>query len=87
MTVTDFKLERYFAKYEFTTKYLLSSSDCDGYPLQYVLDCATVAEGKCMMKSNWSPDSHVRVDVCPEKNIYLKNKPFALLNSVLSRIA
>lgn len=44
MHLTDFKLERYFAKYEFTTKYLLSSSDCDGYPLQYVLDCATPAE-------------------------------------------
>lgn len=44
MNLTDFKLERYFAKYEFTTKYLLSSSDCDGYPLQYVLECATPAE-------------------------------------------
>ncbi|MFM8739092.1 MAG: hypothetical protein ACKOC0_02680 [Cytophagales bacterium] len=44
MHLTDFKLERYFAKYEFSTKYLLSSSDCDGYPLQYVLDCATPAE-------------------------------------------
>jgi aspartate/methionine/tyrosine aminotransferase len=30
MHITPFKLERYFAKYEFTTKYLLSSSDCDG---------------------------------------------------------
>lgn len=46
MTLTDFKLERYFAKYEFTTKHLLSSSDCDGYPLQYILDCATAAERK-----------------------------------------
>ncbi|MFM7856107.1 MAG: aminotransferase class I/II-fold pyridoxal phosphate-dependent enzyme [Flammeovirgaceae bacterium] len=44
MHLTDFKLERYFAKYEFSTKYLLSSSDCDGYPLQYVLDCATPRE-------------------------------------------
>jgi len=66
MTLTYFKLERYFAKYDFTTKHLLSSSDCDGYPLQYVLDGATVAEGKYLMKSNWSPSSHVRA-VCPEK--------------------
>jgi aspartate/methionine/tyrosine aminotransferase len=30
MNLKPFKLERYFAKYEFSTKYLLSSSDCDG---------------------------------------------------------
>jgi len=34
------KLERYFAKYEFSTKYLISSSDCDGYSLEYILSCA-----------------------------------------------
>lgn len=30
MNIKPFKLERYFAKYEFSVKYLLSSSDCDG---------------------------------------------------------
>ena len=30
MNLKPFKLERYFAKYEFSTEYLLSSSDCDG---------------------------------------------------------
>lgn len=30
MKLKPFKLERYFAKYEFSAKYLLSSSDCDG---------------------------------------------------------
>lgn len=30
MQIKPFKLERYFAKYEFSAKYLLSSSDCDG---------------------------------------------------------
>lgn len=35
-----FKLERYFAKYEFHVKYLLSSSDCDGFSMNYVLNCA-----------------------------------------------
>jgi len=44
MDMEPFKLERYFAKYEFCTRYLLSSSDCDGYPLQYVLDCADERE-------------------------------------------
>ncbi len=44
MKIPDFKLERYFAKHEFSAQYLLSSSDCDGYPQQYVLDQATDAE-------------------------------------------
>jgi aspartate/methionine/tyrosine aminotransferase len=44
MLIDEFKLERYFAKYEFTTKYLLSSSDCDGYSLEYILSCANKAE-------------------------------------------
>jgi len=30
MQITPFKLERYFAQYEFSSKFLLSSSDCDG---------------------------------------------------------
>jgi len=30
MKLKPFKLERYFAKYEFSVKYLLCSSDCDG---------------------------------------------------------
>ena len=44
MRIKPFKLERYFAKYEFCTQYLLSSSDCDGYSLEYVLDCADKTE-------------------------------------------
>ncbi len=46
MLIEDFKLERYFAKYEFTAKYLLSSSDCDGYSLDYILSLATPDEQK-----------------------------------------
>ncbi len=30
MKIAPFELERYFARYEFSTRYLLSSSDCDG---------------------------------------------------------
>lgn len=40
MEIKDFKLERYFAQHEFTAKYLLSSSDCDGYELKSVLSSA-----------------------------------------------
>src|SRR5450759_1578819 len=49
MNLNDFKVERYFAKYEFTAKYLLSSSDCDGYSMNYVLDLASNEE-----KEQWN---------------------------------
>lgn len=35
-----FTLERYFAQYEFSTRYLLSSSDCDGLTMQSLLEMA-----------------------------------------------
>jgi len=44
MRIKDFAVERYFAKYEFTAKYLLSSSDCDGYGMDYVLGLASDSE-------------------------------------------
>src|ERR1017187_6782331 len=44
MRLKDFQVERYFAKYEFTAKYLLSSSDCDGYSMQFVLNLASESE-------------------------------------------
>lgn len=40
MPIQPFKLERYFAKYEFSTRYLLSSSDCDGLRQEELLDWA-----------------------------------------------
>lgn len=40
MQIQPFKLERYFAKYEFSVKYLLSSSDCDGLEQKELLSFA-----------------------------------------------
>jgi aspartate/methionine/tyrosine aminotransferase len=40
MNLKPFKLERYFAKYEFSVKYLLSSSDCDGLVQRSLLEMA-----------------------------------------------
>lgn len=45
MKLESFALERYFAKYEFSAPHLLSSSDCDGWPLDEILalaDCQTL---------------------------------------------
>ncbi|MEM8889591.1 MAG: aminotransferase class I/II-fold pyridoxal phosphate-dependent enzyme, partial [Bacteroidota bacterium] len=44
MKIADFKLERYFAKYEFSAKYLLSSSDCDGFGMAEILEQANKEE-------------------------------------------
>jgi len=40
MKLRPFQLERYFAQYEFSVKYLLSSSDCDGLPQSELLALA-----------------------------------------------
>lgn len=48
MKLTEFAVERYFARYEFTAKYMLSSSDCDGFAMSEVLSLASPAE-----KSLW----------------------------------
>ena len=40
MKIAPFQLERYFAKYEFSTKYLLSCSDCEPLTLSEVLEMA-----------------------------------------------
>ena len=40
MQIKPFRLERYFANYEFSVKYLLSASDCDGLPMSKLLSYA-----------------------------------------------
>ena len=44
MKINPFLLERYFAQYEFSSRYLLSSSDCDGFSLKEILALANSKE-------------------------------------------
>ncbi len=44
MQFKTFKLEDYYAKYEFTTKYMLSSSDAESWSLKELLEMATSEE-------------------------------------------
>lgn len=44
MEIEPFKLERFFAKHEFSSKYLFSSSDCDGFGIKDVLSFASGEE-------------------------------------------
>ena len=37
MKINEFKLERFFAKYEFTAPYLLCSSDCESWTIEELL--------------------------------------------------
>jgi len=46
MLPDPFKLERYFAKYEFNTRYLLCSSDCESLTIQELLDLEPGAAGR-----------------------------------------
>ncbi|MBT3188971.1 MAG: hypothetical protein HN736_13540 [Anaerolineae bacterium] len=41
MQIPPFTLERYFAKHEFSAKYLLSSSDCESLRLPELLEMAS----------------------------------------------
>jgi aspartate/methionine/tyrosine aminotransferase len=40
MKIEPFALERYFAKHEFSARYLLSSSDCEAFPMAELLSIA-----------------------------------------------
>ena len=44
MQIAPFKLERYFARYEFSTKYLLCSSDCESMQVDELLAYEPAAE-------------------------------------------
>ncbi len=44
MRIQDFEIERYFAKYEFSTQHLLCCSDCDGFRVSDILQFATADE-------------------------------------------
>ena len=51
MKIKPFKLERYFAKYEFNTKYLLASSDCQSLSIEDLLAFEKGAEEK--FREHW----------------------------------
>lgn len=48
----EFKLERYFGRYEFSTRYLLSSSDCESLRLDEVLAMASPPEREAWERLN-----------------------------------
>jgi len=78
MQITPFKLERYFAKYEFSARYLLCSSDCESLPVGDLL--AMEADAEAALKRLWlgyteSPGApslrheitHIYTSIAPEQ--------------------
>ena len=51
MRLEDFKLEDFFAKYEFNVKYLLCSSDCESFTVNELLKLEDSAEKN--LKNHW----------------------------------
>ena len=51
MKIEDFKLEEYFAKHEFSAKYLLCSSDCESFSIKELLALEDDAERN--FKEHW----------------------------------
>lgn len=51
MKIDPFKLEEYYAKYEFTTKYMLSSSDCESFSINEILKMSPGSEEE--FKKQW----------------------------------
>jgi len=51
MDVKPFRIERYYAQYEFTTRYMLSSSDCESRTIEDVLALEAGAHDRLL--STW----------------------------------
>lgn len=80
MQLPPFKLERYFAKYEFTTEFLLCSSDCEAMPIADLLALEAGAAEKFQnvwlgyTESRGSPP--LRKEIC---NLYTTIQPEDIL--------
>ena len=80
MNLPPFKLERYFAKYEFHTEYMLCSSDCEAMPITDLLAFEPGAADKFQQvwlgytESQGSPT--LRKDIC---NLYTTMGPEDIL--------
>jgi len=80
MQIPPFKLERYFAKYEFNVDYVLCSSDCESWTIAELL--AYEADAQDQFEQHWlgyteSPGSlSLRREIC---NIYTTIEPDQVL--------
>lgn len=68
MDLPPFKLERYFARYEFNTEYLLCSSDCESMPVEELLafepDAAEKFQKVWLGYTESQGSSALRAEIC-----------------------
>ena len=80
MKIPPFKLERYFAQYEFNVQYLLCSSDCESVTVQDLLELEPGAQEslqRCWLGYTESPGSaSLRQEIC---RIYTTIQPEQVL--------
>jgi hypothetical protein len=69
MKINDFKLERYFADYEFKARHLLSSSDCESVKVTELLQMAP--RGKIQVHSR------VRISYA-EEGFFINFQPYKM---------
>ncbi len=80
MKINPFKLERYFARYEFNTEFLLSSSDCEAMSIQELLDLengsAEAFQNHWLGYTESQGSPNLRLEI---SNIYQNVKPDQIL--------
>ncbi len=73
MDVRPFRIERYYARYEFTTRYMLSSSDCESRTIESLLELEPGAHDRLLgtwcgyTESPGSRDLRVAIAGCYER--------------------
>jgi aspartate/methionine/tyrosine aminotransferase len=73
MEIRPFRIERYYARYEFTTRYMLSSSDCESRTIESLLELEPDAHARLL--STWcgytespgSPELRLAIAGCYER--------------------
>lgn len=80
MQMPEFKLERYFAKYEFNSKFLLSASDCETLTIEELLKMAGKDHLELLSLNLGYTDSQGHIDLRTEiSKLYENIKPSEVL--------
>ena len=66
MKIEPFRLERFYSRFEFTTQYLLCSSDCEAMHIHDLLSMEEGAHDK-FMKHGWVIQKPREVTSCGKK--------------------
>ena len=80
----DFKLETYFSRWEFNTKYILCASDTESLSLKYLLELADDEDKKLLEEIKFLKENKVNAILDSNKFKLSKQKIDSHLNRVLN---